>query len=378
MSSPFWTRFKAILTTSLIVIVVGLIFPMVLIEVAARIVPALIPTEIKTVFQNEEDQDLKGLQPDDELGYKYAPGLVNFLVPFEGDDGEQSYMVTTTSLGYADAGFRDDGLDGQPFAVVIGDSYANCASVAMTECWTELLEQAVGRDFANLGVVGYSPQQEQRMLAKYGLPLKPKLVLWLFFPNDVNDAWRFDQFGRGAVTTGQFWQNPVRAWLARNSVVYAALSFFWYNRYLFYNLLQADGETVPRDSNLVWWLTNTDPTVPEVAAGLSLTETSILTAYQQAQAEADQIEFVVIIVPFREQVYANPDLSAQLDRLNLALLDFGQQNGIKVVDLTPALRQAAAAEPAPIYFRRDIHLNRRGNELVADLLRRELATVLGE
>ena len=71
MSSPFWTRFKAILTTSLIVIVVGLIFPTVLIEVAARIVPALIPTEIKTVFQNEEDQDLKGLQPDDELGYKF-------------------------------------------------------------------------------------------------------------------------------------------------------------------------------------------------------------------------------------------------------------------------------------------------------------------
>ncbi len=348
-------------------------FPIVLIESAARVVPGLIPTEIQTVFQNEEDQLLKGLVPDDDLGYKYAPGLVDFLVPFEGDEGSQSYAVTTTSLGYADSGFRDDGLEGDAYAVVIGDSYANCASVALDECWVELLEKGVGRDFANLGVVGYSPQQELRMLTKYGLPLKPELVVWAFFPNDVNDAWRFDQFGRGAATEGKFWQQPLRAWLAQNSVVYATLSFFWYNRYLFYNLWQADDRLIPRDSNLIWWLTYTDLTVPEVAEGFALTTAAIGQAYQQVQAMAERARFVVVIIPFREQLYADPALQPQLDRLNEALVEYGRQHGIPVLDLTPALRQAAEAEPAPLYFRRDIHLTRRGNELVAELLRQNLA-----
>jgi hypothetical protein len=373
MSRSVPVSVKSKVISIIILVAVGLIFPIVLIELAARIAPGLIPTEIQTVFQNEEDQLLKGLAPDDDLGYKYAPGLVDFLVPFEGDEGPQSYAVTTTSLGYAGSGFRDDGLEGDAYAVVIGDSYANCASVALDECWVELLEKGIGRDFANLGVVGYSPQQELRMLTKYGLPLKPELVVWTFFPNDVNDAWRFDQFGRGAATAGKFWQQPLRAWLAQNSVVYATLSFFWYNRYLFYNLWQADDRLIPRDSNLIWWLTYTDLTVPEVAEGFALTTTAIGQAYQQVQAMDERARFVVVIIPFREQVYADPALQPQLDRLNQALVEYGRRHGIPVLDLTPALRQATEGESAPLYFRRDIHLTRRGNELVAELLRQNLA-----
>ena len=378
MSRSVSARVKSKVISIIILVVVGLLFPLVLIEIAARIAPQLIPTEIKAVFQHEQDQPLKGLIPDGQLGYKYASGLKNFPVPFVGDKAEQVYTVTTVSLGYAGVGFRDDGLTGDPFAVVVGDSYANCASVALEECWVELLEQATGRDFANLGVVGYSPQQTQRMLATYGLPLKPKLVLWVFFGNDLNDAWRFDQFGSGAAREGKFWQQPVRAWLARNSVVYQALSFFWYNRDLFTRLAQADGELVPRDSNLIWWLTYTDLTVPEVAAGLKLTETAILTASEQLRAADDTADFVVVILPFREQVYAAPSLRPQLDGYSQALLDFGRQHDITVLDLTPALREAAASQPTPLYFQQDIHLNARGNELVAQLLRQKLSSILAK
>lgn len=346
----------------------GLLLPLVTIEAAAYLFPGSIPHEVRSVFQPEQDQPLKGLIPDETLGYKYAPGLVDFAVPFEGDTGPDSYLVSTVSLGYPDTGFRDDGLSGEAFAVVIGDSYASCASVAMEACWVEELEQRTSQDWANLGVVGYSPQQEERMLARYGLSLQPKLVVWVFFPNDLNDAWRFNQFGSGAAQEGQFWRNPVLAWLARTSTVYKLGAFFWYNRALFYNLATFDDKTAPRDSNLVWWLTYTDLTVPEVADGLALTEQAILNARQQALAQDEKTEFIVVIFPYREQVYAPADLQPQLDQLNQALADFCRQQHLTCLDLTSILRVQAKQEDQSFYFQKDIHLNKRGNEIAAKIL----------
>lgn len=206
------------------------------------------------------------------------------------------------------------------------------------------------------------------MLARYGLPLQPKLVLWVFFPNDLNDAWRFDQFGSGAAQEGRFWQNPVKGWLARNSVVYNIGAFFWYNRALFSNLAQAGESNVPRDSNLVWWLTYTDLSVPEVANGFALTQQEVLKARQETLAQNSAAQFVVIIFPYREQVYAPSALQPRLDQLNLALADFCRQQSLTCVDLTSALREKAGQEAEPIYYRKDIHLNRRGNEIAAELL----------
>jgi hypothetical protein len=358
------TSFKAIF----VLVFMGILCPLVIIEIAAHFAPTLIPDEIRAVFQNRQEQTLKGLIPDATLGYKYAPGLTNFPVPFETGEGQQTYPISTVSLGFKDAGFRDDGLKGEAFGVVVGDSYTSCASVTNAECWVERIEQATGRDMANLGVVGYGPQQEARMLTKYGLPLQPKLVLWVFFANDLNDAWKFDQFGSEAAQEGQFWQNPLKTWLAQHSALFTLGAFFWINRYLFYNLATFDPPTDPRTANLVWWLTNTDLSVPEVAEGLALTKQAMLEARQRFLAQDNTARFVVVILPYREQVYAPATLQPQLDQLNQSLIDFCQQQNIPWIDLTPMLREQASYEPAPLYFRKDIHLNARGNEIVAKLL----------
>jgi hypothetical protein len=361
---------KAPLWSTLMMILAGVLVPVIIIELVAALVPGIVPSEINSVFQNEEDQPLKGLAPDPDLGYTYAPDLAAHPVPFEADQAWATYSISTVSLGYNGVGFRDDGLQAGSFGVVVGDSYASCASVELEECWVELLEQQTGQDFANLGVVGYGPQQEQRLLARYGLPLEPQLVIWTFFANDLNDAWRFEQFGTGAAREGKFWQNPLKAWLARHSALYTIGAFFWYNRYLFSNMARADGEVVPRESNTVWWLTYTDLSIPEVARGFTLTQEALLAARDQTRRSG--AEFVVLILPFREQVYADPVLKPRFDRLNQALVEFCRQNEIEVIDLTAALRAEAASEPALIFYSKDIHFNARGNELVAELVRRQL------
>jgi hypothetical protein len=210
------------------------------------------------------------------------------------------------------------------------------------------------------------------MLRRYGLPLRPKLVLWVFFPNDLNDAWRFDQFGNGTAQNGRFWQNPVKAWLARHSTNFNIGAFFWYNRALFYNLAKADDTPTPRDSNLVWWQTYTDLSVPEAATGLAQTQAAILEARRQTLAQNSQTKFVVVMFPYREQIYAPAKLQPPLDQLNQALANFCQRQNLDCLDLTPALREKAKAETGSTYFQKDIHLNERGNEIAAELLAQAL------
>src|SRR5574341_2216807 len=98
---------------------------------------------------------------------------------------------------------------------------------------------------------------------------------------------------------------------------------------------------------MVWWLTYTDLTIPEVADGFALTRQAILEARAQTLAQDREAKFVVIILPHREQVYAPVALQARLDDLNQALADFCQQVDLTCIDLTQALREKAGQESEP-------------------------------
>lgn len=366
---------KLSVKSTLILVSVSILFAIFLIEITTWMMPQLVPEVIRIYFV-DENYTKWGLAPDKDLGLKYAPGLENFPTPFGDDLGQKSsYLVSTVSLGYPDAGFRDDGIDEQAFAVVIGDSFTSCAGVKMEECWVEILEQQSGLDFANLGVITYGPQQTQRMLDKYGLPLEPDLVAWVFYANDPDDAWRFSQFGKAAAREGKFWESPIRSWLVQHSNTYMISAYFWYNRRFFYNLAIRDGEELPLELNSLWWQTMTDPANPTVIKGLELTKASILKARDQAQFT--DAEFMIIIIPTREQLYLNDTiLQSQLDALTQEMVAFGQQHNIPVVDLTPDMRNRIGQEPF-LYFRHDLHLNPQGNKVVAECVQHHLtATVL--
>ena len=375
--TKLWLSLKSGINLTL----VGILFAVFIIEILTRVAPGLMPSAVKLHF-HDDTYVLRGLLADDEIGVKYAPGLVNFSVPIIDDTGKwSSYPLSTVSLGYPGIGFKDDGLQGDPFAIVIGDSFTSCVGVKVEDCWVEVLEHQAGRDFANLGVESYGPQEEQRMLTRYGLPLKPKLVLWVFFANDPDDAWRFNMFGHGGITDGVFWQSPIQTWLAAHSSTFMLSVFFWHNRHFIYNLLTDRQTTLTneqqqifRRSNLIWWKTITDMTSAQTIESVGLVEKALLAAHQQTTAAG--AEFVVVIIPTREQVYyVNTTLQAQLDALSKSLVEFCQENNIKAIDLTPSMRVQAQTMPF-MYFKQDLHLNPGGNTLVAELLNQELAKFL--
>jgi hypothetical protein len=85
-------------------------------------------------------------------------------------------------------------------------------------------------------------------------------------------------------------------------------------------------------------------------------------------------------MPTKEQVYRDlsepllgEDRLALLDQPYQMMLDFCQQQGLTCIDLLPILQKYAAAGEQ-LYYTTDMHLNVRGNEVLAQ----ELAAWLGE
>ncbi len=348
------------------------IITILVIEVAARLNPGLM--EARTLVFPGEDYHV-GTIPDKYLGHTYAPQLVNQPAPFFGDEGDVTYPLTTNSLGYEQIGFRDDGLDQEVFAVVVGDSFTSCVGVVMSECWVELLEDSFDKDFANLGVIGYGPQQELQMLTQYGLPLEPEVVVWVFFINDIIEAQRVDQFGSGGLKTGKFWESPIRTWLAKNSITYALFTFFIRNRYYLYYRGYLYNEVNAHD--VAWALAGSDLNVAENAAGFQLAKKAMLAAKEITEAESKDTTFVVVLLPFKEQLYeTEAAYVAVFDNLSTSLTEFGAENNILVFDLTAEMRREAQHQSDLFYFKRDSHFNATGNRIVANLLEQKLEDLL--
>src|SRR5579862_3734294 len=71
--------------------------------------------------------------------------------------------------------------------VVLGDSFVDGATSQLEDRVTEVLESSLGSGYEviNLGVVGYSTDQELLMLQTEGLKYQPDLVILAFYYNDV-------------------------------------------------------------------------------------------------------------------------------------------------------------------------------------------------
>jgi hypothetical protein len=87
--------------------------------------------------------------------------------------------------------------------VALGDSCVEATPVPDAQLMTTLLANSGGKAVANLGHNGYGPQQELAVLRRYGLPLRPRTVIWVFSEGtDIGDA---QQYGRLTRRESNFW-----------------------------------------------------------------------------------------------------------------------------------------------------------------------------
>jgi lysophospholipase L1-like esterase len=274
--------------------------------------------------------------------------------------------------------------------IALGDSLTFGYGVAPDRAWPSILGRALpGLRAINLGLVGASAPQYQRVYEVFGAPLRPAvLVVGVFAQNDFWDAGLFDRWLRSGVGGNYMvWRDTGRRGgeddeskgsvmstlyaLAHSSSVVRLARHAWREvvfRPVYHEF--PDGSRLrllPRD--FAEKTVGAEPSRPEFRIVLeSLLELS-------RRARADGAEVLIAFLPSKEEVY--------LPLLGVAVKDPGQhlrhelaKQGIDHVDLAPTFRERARAGHR-LFFEEDGHPNAEGNELIAEAVLRALRARLG-
>jgi hypothetical protein len=274
--------------------------------------------------------------------------------------------------------------------VVVGDSMVEGIGVSAQALVTAQLARQLGRAVANLGQAWYGPQQELELLRRFGLILRPRVVVWAFFEgNDLNDLRRYER----ATKDWESFSRPLHSFQRRS---FARNAFLALRRVL-------DGWLRPRvPSSRPYpgisgtfetrgrpiWMTFRNPGLPltdkdELALGKLAT---ILRRAFDLCVSADA-RLVVVFVPTKFRVYgpltrfevgARPlgwshnDLPNRLEALVRQRLP-----GALFLDLTPALSREAR-RGSLVYFSTDLHWTPEGHHIAASAIAERVRDGLGE
>ena len=318
---------------------------------------------------------------DEELLYRHRPGLhftgetPGDLVDLYGISPARKYQV---DVAYDENGFRNPPGRTRADVVLIGDSFVEAGLVPREETIAAVLERELGLVVQNLGCSGYGPQQEKIVLERYGLPLKPKFVVWFFFEgNDLLDVPRYEEARR---TGGQ---DPGRTrFLARSLTANLA-------RRLALFLTRPPGEssieaqermgTFRRGGEPVrlFFAFAAGPLTVEDRASLVQAQDSIHTSAGVARAAGAR--FLLAFVPTKFRVHeglvdfdpATLCAKWRSNELPELLARFAEEQRIEWLDLTVPLR-AAAGKGELVYFPDDGHWNARGQAVAAAAIEERL------
>jgi len=301
---------------------------------------------------------------DSELLFKIRPNYDAVV------DHPDYHVQVKTQLNLDGIGFRGGSSGGPAWAVAVGDSFTFGVGVEQEDTWVYLLSKALSREIVNLGIPAQGPPQYTRVLKHYGLPMRPKVVFYGFYFNDLDAANHFYRMKRKLI--------PVSRYLRQYSVLY--------------NLIGDSRAAVvqgpaPAQAPAPAGAPAQTPAPSGGAAQIRRTlerqngnfeqrwELTVkeLDVALRASQEA-QIELVMLYLPSRWEVSWEsikvrnrlPD-SLDIDRLRRTVLEYCRARKITCFDLTPVLKQAAR-QGKELYFPIDGHWNKEGNRLVAEAL----------
>lgn len=372
---------NAIVSTVSLVMVVGILeLPAVLGILDYRLIISPPQSVLFTRIKPWEDPRN---QMDSELAHIRRPGqrivgnTAGDLVGWLGIPANRRYPIDAQ---YDSRGFRNDHEITQAPVVVLGDSFLEAGLVAQDALLTTQMARLLKVEVANLGQSGYGPQQMLIVLRRFGLPLTPEVVVWLFFEgNDLLDVSRYDglmqewtryvaemhsfkarSFTRNALLmlTSIAIPNPTRDAAARDEGRRRSCHFT--------RSRSEDGKTI-------YFAYPGVPLSDQELASLGTVE-KVLADAHRLTADND-VRFLVAFIPTKFRVYHDfcefPEdgygRTWQPNDLPARLEEWATAQGIAYLDLTPPLKEAAA-QGELVYFPDDGHWNAQGHEVVAEAI----------
>jgi len=286
-------------------------------------------------------------------------------------------------------GFRNsEDLDTADVAV-IGDSFVEAVETPNDRIMTTVLSRLTGSVVANLGRGAYGPQQQLIVLRRYALPLRPKVLVWMFYEgNDLLDLALYDKM-MAALRGGRVGVAP--SWYQRSFTPNALGALVkllrgctpdeanWLTSATFRT---AEGHDVWMHFIMYAQLPN-DSWSTEHARALERVQSILRQAREATQAQGT--ELIVAFIPMGFRVYGNvlrcaPKVKCAEERLNdlpqqlkMAIAEVSPQT--HYIDLTP-LFVAQAKRGRLLYLPEDGHWTAEGHRLAAEAIAEPIRPLL--
>lgn len=304
-------------------------------------------------------------------GWVNVPGAQGKFVP--------STEVPTTQVSINDLGYRGKAIaaakkPGTRRLLFLGDSNTFGYGVEETERFSDLLAVGLPSTFEviNLGVFGYGTDQEAIQLERDGVGFQPDLVVLCFSAGDLSDnmssinAGFNKPFFRLANGRPVILNTPVpkSSPLLRSHSLRSRTKRFLYEHSHLYRLL------VSRIVALNRFMFDT---VAEMSPEEGMQVTVTLIQEMGELCREKRARLVVLLIPHGQWLEGMKQSPSMEIGYYPPLKGMLNGMGIPVIDATPELLKAHQ-EGTPVFFEKDpVHLNREGNLVVAEVLRRGLS-----
>ncbi|MGQ0665961.1 MAG: SGNH/GDSL hydrolase family protein [Nitrospiraceae bacterium] len=322
---------------------------------------------------------------------------VSILEPNAAKYPPQFYQeVRTNSLGMRDREHLIEKPAGVFRILLLGDSFMEALQVSFEESFPHLLEGFLGErltfpvEVISAGVSGWGTDDQLTYLMRYGVKLKPDLVLIaMTLHNDVSDNLS-EKFHY--MLDGQLYEKPRQEISLTDFVILKAKIALGQNSHLtqlakrYQNVRKARDAGIRLDAHV----TNLLMTEPSYDIQVGWDMTHQLLAKTKTVAEASGAKMVICLLPLWMQVsgerLANFAKSQGLDLAEIRLeqpqqvmSEWGDRTGTEIIDLLPGFRQSMKNGQRDLVLGVDEHWNEAGHRLAAsivaeDLVRRGLVT----
>ncbi len=331
------------------------------------------------------------MEPDPVRGWRHRPGA-------RGSYGHGDWAINRQGLRDVERAF--DPAPGVERILILGDSFAEGFSVPFEACVAQALEHALRREggaaeVVNGGTVGYSTDQEYLFYRDEGARYGARVVVLLFYHNDIlynargaapgGVAKPLFTFAGGVGRVKNYPLPPrppperPRRWRGSAALTWARTrlrdgaprAYDFFARLRFWSPLdreppaeiQSFARDPPEPVHQAWL--QTEHLLRLLDSEVRRNGARLLVAYVPSKMEVDGVEWDRV-----RRRYALDDRAWDRGRIARLLDDTGRRAGFPVLDLTDALWQEANATGRAVYHAGGGHWNEAGHAVAAAEIQR--------
>jgi hypothetical protein len=340
----------------------------VFLEFILRFIPSVFISPYKPSCNSSDFRFL--VEKDQKKGYDFKKNMTKMdAYVSNGLAYELKYEIWSNHLGCFDMPYHGE----KKYILLLGDSFTTCFS-SFNDMWGTKVEALLGIRVLKCGVVGYATRQElikaEEIISKVGN--RPNLIVVGYFLDDVVADWNF-AFTPNRTNKPHTEIPNLKKWLTEHSCLYNLTRERMRSLLLKLPSLRKYCVTkkiiVPYTSIVEFYYN------PDINAQLTRNCEDLKTLKNLAYK--NNAEFLVVIIPLREQVY--PFLynwnGIDYQEPNRLLHKIFEKERIRYIDLLPLFKKYANQKPRTkldpkndLFWQYDRHWNVKGNHLASLLV----------